>query len=296
MTEQKPRPGLPKLIATDLDGTLVRSDDTVGPYTHEVLARVKAAGIPIVGATGRGPRLIELVRADIPAADFLVMGGGSRVVDLTDPDTPLVLRDERLDGEALADLLATLEHEVGPLSVMVEAGDESGAPLWGDVHPAWRYPEVVEARVRADALTGRVIKGFAYHDSYDADELLALARRLIDPSVATVTQAGLGYIEICPPGVDKASGLAVVAQTLGVDPDDVLVFGDMPNDLPMFAWAGFARVAVANAHVDVLAAADQVTLSNDADGVAVYLDAILAPMTATTLTPTTMTATPMTAC
>ena len=94
----KTRPGLPKLIATDLDGTLVRSDDTVSAYTHEVLARVRAAGIRIVGATGRGPRLTELVRSDIPSADFLVMGGGGRVVDMTDPDTPLVLRDERLTG------------------------------------------------------------------------------------------------------------------------------------------------------------------------------------------------------
>jgi Cof subfamily protein (haloacid dehalogenase superfamily) len=269
------RPGLPKLIATDLDGTLVRSDDTVSAYTHEVLARVKAAGIPIVGATGRGPRLTELVRADIPAADFLVMGGGGRVVDVSDPDIPIVLRDERLDGAVLADLLATLEHEVGPLSILVEAGDEPRAPLWGDPNPAWRYPEVVEARVRTEALSGRVIKGFAYHGEYDADQLLAVAHRLVDPAVATVTQAGLGYIEICPPGVDKSTGLAVVAQAIGVDPHDVLVFGDMPNDLPMFRWAGFGRIAVANAHPEVLAAADEVTLSNNADGVATYLDAML---------------------
>src|SRR5690349_1761324 len=165
------RPGLPKLIATDLDGTLVRSDDTVSAYTHEVLARVKAAGIRIVGATGRGPRLTDLVRADVPAADFLVMAGGGRVVDLTDPDTPLVRRDERLDGDVLAALLDTMEREVGTLSVLVEAGDTPDAPLWGDLHPAWRYPEVVEVRVRTEALGGRVIKGFAYHDSYDADQL-----------------------------------------------------------------------------------------------------------------------------
>jgi Cof subfamily protein (haloacid dehalogenase superfamily) len=275
MTSRKTRPGLPKLIATDLDGTLVRSDETVSAYTHEVLARVKAAGIPVVGATGRGPRLADLVCADIPSADFLVMGGGGRVVDLTDPHAPRVLRDERLDGDVLGELLATLEREIGPLSILVEAGDEPSSLLWGDLHPAWRYPEVVEVRVRTEALAGRVIKGFAYHDSYDADQLLAVAHRLIDPSVAMVTQAGLGYIEICPPGVDKASGLSVVAQALGVDPDDVLVFGDMPNDLPMFRWAGFGRVAVSNAHALVLELADQVTLSNDADGVAVYLDAML---------------------
>jgi hydroxymethylpyrimidine pyrophosphatase-like HAD family hydrolase len=270
------RPGLPKLIATDLDGTLVRSDDTVSGYTLEVLARVRAAGIRLVGATGRGPRLTELVRRDIPSADFLVMGGGSRVVDFTDPAHPLVLRDERLPGNVLADVLRTLEDEVGTVSVLVEAGDGHNAPLWGDPDPAWRYPDVVEARVRSAALVGPVIKGFARHPAYDADALLAVAHRLIDPAVATVTQAGLGYIEICPPGVDKSTGLAVVATALGVDPDDVLVFGDMPNDLPMFRWAGFGRVAVANAHPEVRALADEVALSNDADGVAVFLDTLLA--------------------
>jgi len=67
----------------------------------------------------------------------------------------------------------------------------------------------------------------------------------------------------------------VVATSLGVDPSDVLVFGDMPNDLPMFRWAGFGRVAVANAHPEVRALADEITSSNDDDGVAVYLDAML---------------------
>ncbi len=155
------RPGLPKLIATDLDGTLVRSDDTVSAYTHEVLDRVRAAGIPIVGATGRGPRLTELTRNDIRDADFLVMAGGGRVVDQTDPAGPVVLRDERLPGRVLARLLADLEAAVGPLTVMVEALDEHDAPLWGDPDPAWRYPDRFEARARADCLAGDVIKAFA---------------------------------------------------------------------------------------------------------------------------------------
>jgi Cof subfamily protein (haloacid dehalogenase superfamily) len=266
--------GLPKLIATDLDGTLVRSDETVSEYTREVLERVRAAGIHVVGATGRGPRLTELVRRDIPAADFLVMGGGSRVLDLREPDRPVVLRDERLDGAVLADVLARLERELGTLSVLIEAGDHHDAPLWGDADPHWRY-DAVEARVRAECLSGPVIKGFARHPEHHVDALLATAQRLIPPDMAAVTQAGLGYIEICPPGVDKATGLMVVATALGIDPGDVLVFGDMPNDIPMFRWAGFARVAVANAHPQLLALADETTVTNDEDGVATYLDAML---------------------
>ncbi|HEX6970073.1 MAG TPA: HAD family hydrolase [Micromonosporaceae bacterium] len=270
-----PRYGLPKLIATDLDGTLVRSDDTVSAYTHEVLHRIRRAGIPVVGATGRGPRLAELTRNDIRAADFLVMAGGGRVIDQSSTGEPVVLRDERLSGEALAKVLTALETEVGPLSVMVEALDGHNDPLWGDLDPAWPYPERVVFRTRDDCCSVDVIKAFARSPRHDVDELLAVAQRVIPPALATITQAGLGFIEICPPGTDKASGLAVIARSLGIDPGDVLVFGDMPNDLPMFEWAGWRRVAVSNAHATVRAAADEVTLRNDDDGVAVWLDRLL---------------------
>lgn len=268
-------PGLPKLIATDLDGTLVRSDDTVSPYTREVLGRVRAAGIPIVGVTGRGPRLQSLCQRDVPGADFLVMAQGGWVVDLTDPDEPVTVRAETVPGSVVLTLIEALEAEVGPLSVMVEAGPGPGAPLWGEAHPAWRYPDAIVYRPRAEALAGPVLKGFAHSPRHQPDELLAVARALVPDGGLSLTQAGLGYIEICPPGVTKGSGLSVVSQRLGVDPADALVFGDMPNDLPMFAWAGWRRVAVANAHPEVLAAADEVTASNDDDGVARYLDRLV---------------------
>ena len=103
------------------------------------------------------------------------------------------------------------------------------------------------------------------------DEMLAV----VDPADAEVTHAGLGFIEVLPPGITKATGLAVALERYGVGFGDVLVFGDMPNDLPMFRWAGFGRVAVANAHPEVRALADEITASNDDDGVAVYLDAML---------------------
>ncbi len=269
------RTGLPKLVASDLDGTLVRSDDTVSEYTRSVIQRVRAAGIPVVGATGRGPRLADLTRADIGDVDYLVLGGGGRVLDLTDPAKPEVLRDARLDGAVLRDLLERIEARVGPLSVLVEALDTPSAPLWGDPNPEWRYPDIVEQMPRHRALAGAIIKGFARTADYDVDVLLAAAREVVPPELATVTQAGLGYVEICPPLVDKATGLAVIAERIGVDPQDVLVFGDMPTDIPMFEWAGFGRVAMAGAHPALRAVADEVTLSNDEDGVAVYLDRLL---------------------
>lgn len=266
-----PADALPRLLATDLDGTVVRSDDTVSGFTSETLARLRASGVTVVGATGRGPRLLEMTREHLPAADVLVMAGGGRVVDLRDAGAPRVLSDQRMDGPLVAALLDELEAAVGPLLVMVEVLDTPDAPLWGDLDPSWPWPERVEPVPRAESLNGEVIKTIARSEYYSSDALMHLAQRIISPSKATVTSAGFGFIELCPPGVDKATGLATAAAAVGVEPAEALVFGDMPNDVPMFEWAGWRRVAVANAHPEVRAVADDVTLTNDEDGVAVWL-------------------------
>ena len=267
--------GLPKLVATDLDGTLVRSDETVSDYSLAVLRKVREAGIPVVGVTGRGARLIELCQRDLPEADFFVLAQGAYVVDVRDPDQSRVLRRDRIAGADLAEALRRLEEAVDrPLMVMVEVLDHPRAPLWADANVVWPYAEWIPYD-RVAALAEPAYKGFANAPGLTIDELLAAARAVIPPTLATVTQAGLGYVEITAPGVDKASGLAVVAADLGVEAVDVCVFGDMPNDVPIFAWAGWRRVAVANAHPEVLALADEVTASNDADGVAAWLETLL---------------------
>src|SRR3712207_506200 len=105
---------------------------------------------------------------------------------------------------------------------------------------------------------GAVLKVFLRSSTLGQDELLARARRVVDPAEAEVTHAGLGFIEVLPPGVTKATGLAVALEHHGVGLADVLVFGDMPNDLPMITAvteAGGRAVAVANAHPAVRAAA-----------------------------------------
>ena len=81
-------------------------------------------------------------------------------------------------------------------------------------------------------------------------------------------------LEIGAAGVSKASGLAVLCARRGIDRADVLAFGDMPNDLAMLEWAG-RSVAVANAHAEVIAIADEVTASNDEGGVAQVLERLL---------------------
>lgn len=90
---------------------------------------------------------------------------------------------------------------------------------------------------------------------------------------ASVTLPGPWTVEVSAAGVSKAAALAELCDELGIAAADVLALGDYPNDLPMLAWAG-RGVAVANAHPEVLAAADEVTASNDEDGVALVLETL----------------------
>lgn len=197
------------------------------------------------------------------------------MVDLREPDRPVTLFDQRMEGPAVAALLDDLEAIVGPMLVMVEVQDDPYAPLWGDLDPDWPWPQRVKPVPRVEALSGDVIKAFARAPGLTSDELLQIAQQVVSPDKASLTQAGLGFVEICPPGVDKATGLSLITEQLGLSPEEVLVFGDMPNDIPMFTWAGWRRVAVANAHPSVRMLADEITLSNDDHGVAVWLERML---------------------
>jgi hydroxymethylpyrimidine pyrophosphatase-like HAD family hydrolase len=105
----------------------------------------------------------------------------------------------------------------------------------------------------------------------DADELLVLSRGLAGDLVEPTHSNGRGLVEMGPIGVTKGTALAALATELGIAPQDVVAFGDMPNDLPMLAWAG-TSYAMANAHPDVLAAVDLKASSNDEDGVALVLE------------------------
>ncbi len=251
-----------------MDGTLIRSDQTASAYSHEVLQRVVDAGVPVVGVTGRGPRLRELSALDLPMARYLVCAQGAYVLDV---QANAAISVVRLPAEVARDAIKLLENEVGPVLVTVEAGEHAGAPLYGEAGFAWPFPGAWLEGARDLILRGDLIKVFVKKAELAPNDFLAIARRVLPLELCEVTYAGMGFLEICPTGVSKAIGLAAVAERLGVAAADVLAFGDMPNDVPMLTWAGHG-VAVANAHEEVLAVVDEVTSSNDDDGVARYLE------------------------
>jgi hydroxymethylpyrimidine pyrophosphatase-like HAD family hydrolase len=120
-----------------------------------------------------------------------------------------------------------------------------------------------------------VVKLLARHEDLDADTLLAQAREVVGEAAELTHSSSSGLLEISAAGVSKATTLARLCDERGVDPAEVVAFGDMPNDLPMLAWAGTAY-AVANAHPEVLAAVDRQAPSVLEDGVAQILEHLFA--------------------
>jgi Cof subfamily protein (haloacid dehalogenase superfamily) len=270
----------PRLVASDLDGTLLSSRGEVTPRTRAALEACWDAGIPVVGVTGRGPRLLDSVRTALGGRGIAVLAQGGFVVDLERDE---VLRTVGLPRDQATAVIERIEEVTGDLVLAVEDAAEQAeahSPLRVQHGFDWPYPEPAHLLPRHQVLpTGAVLKVFLRSPGLGQDELLARARSVVDPADAEVTHAGLGFIEVLPPGVTKATGLTVALDRYDVGFADVLVFGDMPNDLPMIGAvtaAGGRAVAVANAHPAVRAAAGGLTSGHDADGVARYLEAVLA--------------------
>ncbi len=261
----------PRLVATDLDGTLVRTDQTVSDRTRAALTRVEQAGAALVLVTGRPPRWMAPVVAETGHRGLAICANGALVYDL---HTERVVRAHLLDAGAVAEVVEALRRDLPGVAFAVEQGPTDGVPGgFGREQvyvPRWDVAEVRVAPLE-ELTSGGAVKLLARVEGVDSDTLLAAARASLGTLAEATHSSGDGLLEISASGISKASGLASVAAELGIEAADVIAFGDMPNDLPMLAWAGHA-VAVDNAHPEVRAAADEVTASNDDDGVARVLE------------------------
>ena len=273
MTRAMPAgPPPPRLVATDLDGTLVRSDGSISGRTVEVVERLEQAGAVFVMVTGRPPRWMSVVADEIGHHGLAVCANGALLYDL---HTERVVRAHLLEAQAALDVVEALRRDIPGIAFAVEKGPLDGVPgsfaREAVYVPRWDNGEVAVEHVQ-EMLAGGAVKLLARSESHGSDELLVAARAALGGAAAELTHSsGGGLLEISAAGISKASGLAALAAERGIPADEVIAFGDMPNDLPMLAWAG-RSVGMANAHPDVLAEVDEVTASNDEDGVARVLE------------------------
>jgi Cof subfamily protein (haloacid dehalogenase superfamily) len=267
-----PRSGLPRLVATDLDGTIVRTDGTISTRTVRALLAAEKAGATVVLVTGRPPRWITNIAEQTDHHGIVICSNGAIVYDL---HTEQILESTLIPVETVVKIVERLSTALPDLGFAVENGF--------DVYRSHAYrggwtigPDVALPVHDLDVVTSHAAaKLLASHPEIEADELLVIARGLVGDLAEPTHSNGRGLVEMGPLGVTKGTALASLAALRGVDRADVVAFGDMPNDLPMLAWAG-TGYAMANAHADVLAAVDLTTASNDDDGVAMVLEQLFA--------------------
>lgn len=252
-----------RLVATDLDGTLLRDDGTVSARTAATLERVQAGGIPVVFVTARPPRRVREIARAIGFVGQAICSNGALVYDLA---ADAVVRQTLLDAVVARDLVAALREAAPGITFAVEAGLRYGQEPGYAPHSPHAEDEGLRYGDAAALCAEGATKLIALHPAWPLGELLPLARRLAG-EVAVVTHSGAPFVEIAAPGITKARALAALCAELAIEPAEVIAFGDMPNDLSLLDWAGY-RVAVANAHPEVLALAHEVTTTNNDDGVA----------------------------
>lgn len=264
----------PRLVATDIDGTLLDPDHRVTARSAAVIDRLVAAGVGFVLVTGRPPRWIPPVVRELPVARLAVCANGAVLYDAADdrvfgvrtlaPETLLTLAEavgEVVPGAGLAvERVGRTAHDAAVAQFVAEPGY---------VH-AWPGPDHTSAQ-RAELLGSPAIKMLARAPDLSSDALVALLGPVIGHLADLTFSHPRGLVEMSPPGVTKATGLAEVAAHLGIAPADVVAFGDMPNDLAMLGWAGHG-VAMGNAHPALRDVADEVTATNADDGLAVVLE------------------------
>jgi hypothetical protein len=269
-----------RLVATDIDGTLLRSDSSVSARTRAALRAAEDAGLLIAFVTGRPPRWLDALIADTGHVGVAVAANGAVLYDLA---AERVVSMHTISGELIRELGTDLRAAFPAVRFAIEFGDGFAAEP-GYVHD-WEInpeldrrgnpippPQVGELAV----ITGRpAVKLLAKDPGADADDFLAAAAEVVGERASVTHSSSFGLLEIAAQGVTKATGLAELAASHGIGPDEVLAVGDMPNDVPMLGWAG-RSYAVANAHPSVLAVADEVVGSNDDDAVAVLIEQVLA--------------------
>ncbi|WP_345352828.1 HAD family hydrolase [Rhodococcus olei] len=264
-----------RLVASDLDGTLLRSDRTVSPRTAAAMAAARDAGIEVVWATARARHSVDELARSCGFRGAAICANGAVTLDLAD-GTPEITGTVSIEvAEALAAMERVRTLAPGVVFANVGATTFVAEPEYAalcDYTDHHRHPHEMVLAERLPLAGEQMVKIVARHPEVSSGELYRLAAGAGVDGVE-LTHSGAPYVEMAASGVSKASALERLCDSKGVGVDEVAVIGDAVNDVPMLSWAGTA-LAPANALPEVRALADRVLPSNDDDGVARYLEEI----------------------
>jgi Cof subfamily protein (haloacid dehalogenase superfamily) len=256
---------LPSLVATDLDGTLLDGGGRVSPRTREVLDELDRRGVPVVFVTGRPIRWMDELWDAVGGHGLAICSNGGIVYDVA---THSVKRARTIEPETALRVADILRRRIpGTAFALEKTGGFAREERFGGRH---QEPLGIPIGPLEQILDHTVVKLLALHEEIAPETYWRRVDELVHDLVTPTWSSTFSLVEMSRRGVTKASTLADLAAELGVSPQDVIAFGDMPNDIPMLEWAG-ASYAMADAHPAARAVARHAAPPHDEDGVAQIL-------------------------
>lgn len=265
-----------RLIAVDLDGTLVRSDQSISPHTLDVLERVQELGIKVAIASGRPTygtaHVADMLKLDIFGGYVMSYNGG----EIADWKAKKVMYAQTLDKHIIP-YIYTCARKHG-MPIMTYVGQEVVSEVADNDYIRYssmrnRMPIRQVDDFVAEAQKTDIVKCIIVGDPTPLHQLEVLLQDELRGK-AGVFRSEPFFLEIVPLGIDKAKGLEILLHKIGLRHESLIAFGDGYNDIPMLQFAGMG-VAMENAAEEIKKAADKVALSNDADGVACMVEQLL---------------------
>jgi Cof subfamily protein (haloacid dehalogenase superfamily) len=262
----------PKLIGTDLDGTIVANYGFISERTKIAFTAANAAGIHIYFVTGRPIRWMTEIKENFNFG-LGICGNGAMLYDFLNEK---ILEQWLFSVEAQLETVKRLRKVIPPVTFAVEvnqqfAREKKYVPRW-DIGADNVGVELIEEAINAPALK---ILARCQHSEFSSDEMLALASKEL-AGIATVTHSNStdSLLEISADGVSKGATLAKMAARHGLTADDCVTFGDNPNDFSMLTWASRSW-AMADGHPDLMQHAKYQTDAHQEDGVAKVIERLL---------------------
>lgn len=262
-----------KLIATDIDDTLLNSKRQLTAHTIEVLKRAHAQGIKVVLCTGRPVQAVQ------PLLDQLGLSGPDEYAITFNGAVTLALSGEQFSNFDLGKAdFAALDQFAQAHQLQYNLRDAKGAVITpNDDISFYAVRQAYDSRVGITRMTPaeapadyRYVKGMLTAPKPVLDAIEPAARETLGAAYYVVRSTPF-FLEVMNPRANKGSGLQALATKLGLTPAEVMACGDEANDLPMLKWAGCA-IGMANGIDAVKQAATHVTLDNDHDGVAAAVE------------------------
>lgn len=257
-----------RLLALDLDGTLLNSQKEITPETRKALAWAKKRGVSVVLSTGRIVGEAAEFAREIACEDYMVTAGGAAIATASDER---ILESWAMPCEIGAQAVAAVQDL--PVRVMIYVGDKIYINPFSDRDFVVNYRvegfhankvvlDDIAGTIRARGLD--VTKVYAIGERADLDKALAIIRPL--PGI-TITSSGNDNFEVMPAGVDKGTALVRLGEMLGIAPEEMVAIGDSDNDAAMLRAVGMP-VAMGNADPALKQLARYITQDCDHDGVA----------------------------